>query len=76
MTKQKLSDEYLDEFRKDDLMRFKWLAEECKTWDEVITNLEERIEVIKVLKAEGYEIGQNEDDYLFYQKNPKKGELK
>lgn len=73
MTKEKLSKEYLDEFRfapngHSLCMRFKWLAEECKTWDEVIEELEKRIEVVKVLKAEGYEIGQNEDDYLFYEK--------
>ncbi len=73
----KLSEEFLNEFRNTDCMRFKWLGNGCRNWDELIKALEERIEVIQVLKAEGYVLtDNNDDDWLFYQK-PKTGkELK
>jgi len=52
--------------RAEDLIRFKWLADDCKTWDEVIEALKARIELIKYLKELGCKILQNDNDYLFY----------
>ena len=52
---------------RDRIMRFKWLADDCHTWDEVIDALNDRIAYINDLKARGAELVQNNnDDYLFY----------
>lgn len=49
-----------------ELIRFKWLADGCETWDEVIERLEERIKEVKKLKEQGFIIESSHDDYLFY----------
>jgi len=48
-------------------MRFKWLADGCKTWDEVIARLVSRINDIKELQARGATVDcEIFDDYLYY----------
>jgi hypothetical protein len=57
--------EELDQVRSH-VLRFKWLAEDCKTWDEVITAIQEYIDFIKDLDAKQARIIQNDSDYLYY----------
>ena len=50
------------------IMRFQGLADDCTTWDEVITALKDRIAFIEALKEQGAVLLQNDnDDYLFYE---------
>ncbi|MFX1300119.1 MAG: hypothetical protein ACFFDE_04180 [Promethearchaeota archaeon] len=50
------------------IMRFKGLANDCTTWDEVITALNDRIAIIEALQAQGANLVQNDnDDYLVYE---------
>lgn len=50
------------------IMRFKWLADGSKNWNEVITRIQERIRVIRALmKAGAYIMKPTWDDYLRYQ---------
>lgn len=53
----------------DNIMRFKWLADGCKTWDAVIKRLEERKQEVQNLKKQGYVIESSRDDYLHYYKS-------
>ncbi|MFX1403241.1 MAG: hypothetical protein ACFE9D_02040 [Promethearchaeota archaeon] len=49
-------------------MRFKWLADDCTTWDDIIHALHHRITAIEDLKAQGAILAQNNnDDYIFYE---------
>jgi hypothetical protein len=48
------------------VLRFKWLADGCQTWDEVITAIQEYIDFIKNLDAQKARIIQNDSDYLYY----------
>ena len=57
--------EELDQVRSH-VLRFKWLADDCQTWDEVITAIQERIDFIKDLEAKQARIIQNDSDYLYY----------
>lgn len=50
----------------DEVIRFKGLADGCKTWDAVIERLEEMKQEVQRLEEEGYVIKSSEDDYLFY----------
>ena len=50
------------------IMRFQDLANNCTTWDEVITALHDRIAFIKDLQTQGAQLVQNtHNDYLFYE---------
>ena len=55
-----------------DFMRFKWLANGCENFDEIIEALTESISYIKYLQALGCEISQNADDDYIYFSIPKK----
>jgi hypothetical protein len=49
-------------------MRFKWLADGCETWDQVIAALKERICLVKQLRRQRAKILEPcRDDYLPYQ---------
>ena len=48
------------------VMRFKWLAADCQTWDEVITTIQEYIDYITHLETQQAQIIENDSDYLFY----------
>jgi len=53
--------------KKVDIIRFKWLANDCKTWKCIIKALEDRIKFIKKLEKLGCKIVENNnDDYIFY----------
>lgn len=49
-----------------EVMRFKWLTDGCKTWDEAIERLEEMKKEIQRLKEQGYAIFSSSEDYLIY----------
>jgi len=49
-----------------EVMRFKWLADGCKTWDEAIERLEEMKKEIQSMKEQGYAIFSSSEDYLIY----------
>ena len=51
-----------------EFMRFKWLADGCEIWDEVIERLEEMKKEIQRLKKQGCVIYSSSDDYLIYSK--------
>jgi nitrogenase subunit NifH len=50
----------------EDYIRFKWLADGCKTWDDIVIALSNKSDDIKYLKNIGSKIIQNEDDYLYF----------
>ncbi len=58
----------MDENTEHEVMRFKWLADGCETWEAVIERLEEMKKEIQRLKKQGYVIDSSSDDYLFYYK--------
>ncbi|MFX0168920.1 MAG: hypothetical protein ACFE89_06105 [Candidatus Hodarchaeota archaeon] len=58
--------EELEQIRSQTL-RFRWLAADCQTWDEVITAIHEFINCLKELESKGAIIVQNDSDYLFYE---------
>ncbi|MFX1563877.1 MAG: hypothetical protein ACFFDP_11300 [Promethearchaeota archaeon] len=47
-------------------LRFKWLADGCSTWDDVIESIKDFITHIQELKQLKAEILDNNSDYLFY----------
>lgn len=49
------------------IMRFKWLADDCHTWDDMIQALKDRITFIQDLKSSGAEILDNNNDHIFYE---------
>ena len=51
---------------REEILRFKWIADDCKTWDEVIEELRKNIEFVTKLKGLGCEILDSADGYLHY----------
>lgn len=51
---------------KTETMRFKWIAEGCTTWDEIIARLKQRIAEIEKLRDQGAQIVENSEDYIYY----------
>ncbi|MFX1577984.1 MAG: hypothetical protein ACFFCF_12565 [Promethearchaeota archaeon] len=57
--------EELDQIRSH-VLRFRWLADGCQTWDDVIRAIQEQIDFIETLDTQNAQIIQNDSDYLFY----------
>jgi hypothetical protein len=68
LTKDLSKDEldYLYGFRQH-IMNFKYIADECATWDDIIEAFQAQIEYIEELKAQGAEITNFDAHFLFYE---------
>jgi hypothetical protein len=68
LTKDLSEDElsYLEGFRHH-IMNFKYIADECGSWDDIINTLQAHIEFIKKLKTQGAEISNFDNHILFYE---------
>jgi len=49
------------------IMRFKWLADGCESWEEVIKALRDRIKECERLADEGYRVVDSHDGYLTFE---------